>query len=275
MKIAIVYNHIERASSSIGLPKDWADRLNNFIDSYKRSSDINTADLFICSSGGSPHKRYEEKLKDIKYKLIVYYGTGWDIGAYQFAAYKILEYDFAIFVNANVSFVNNNWLVYFKNAFKKYGYGVYGASSSFEISPHIRTSCIASPPSLLISYPITARSRYDGCVFEHSPKNFSLWCMSKKINCFVVTSKNVTALLDSRRIINQFRSGDQSLCLISDRHIEIYNRADKREKITLSKLADGKIKSNFIENSKIKNYLSICRNKFYTCKNMLLEIIEK
>jgi len=269
MKIAIAYIWVERPSSRIALPDDWMNRLKKFVDSFTESEGINSADLFICSSGSPLSEKSLQILENIKYSSIEYYGSGWDIGAYQHMARYLISYDFTIFLNSNISFNTINWYKNFTEAFKKYGYGVYGASSSFEVSPHIRTSCIATPAKLLLDYPLAVKTRYEGCIFEHSPKNFSIWAKGQGYKVAIVTPTIVLDLQESRSYPNVFRRGDQSECFISDRHTQIYSLSNKVNKKRLEELADGVIRNDFRYLSKFRNNLTKAINLYYVFKNII------
>ena len=99
---------------------------------------------------------------------------------------------------------------------------ILGAASSFEISPHIRTSCIGGSPSIFTNYPFRVMSRYDACIFEHSPLNFTLWAKNLGYECFVIHQSSTIDLYNSRSHPNGFRNGDQTDMIVNDRHTKIY-----------------------------------------------------
>ncbi len=246
MNIAVIYNLVEKPTDNIPLPNDWTGIIKRFRDSYVRHQAGVSHDLFICSSGAALSASTMKFLDELDYKTIEYKGNGWDIGAYQYCARHLLAYDLVMLLNSQAFVVQDDWLSYFAVAYKKNGQGVYGASSSFEVAPHIRTSCFAVSPELLLHYPLQVRSRYDACVFEHSPSNFSLWALSQNLPVYVVMRSGAYKLFESRAGGDIFRRGSQSDLLVNDRHTIIYAKSFGEEKLLLERLADGEIKTDFI-----------------------------
>lgn len=276
VKIAVLYNLVEKPTDNIPLPENWGDIVGRFVHSYINFEAGFSHDLYVCSSGAPLSLSSQELLQGLNYRSIVYTGAGWDIGAYQYCARFLRSYDLVVCLNSQAYIAQDNWLKYFAEAYSNYGPGVYGASSSFEVSPHIRTSSFAFSPGLIIDYPLTIRCRYDACVFEHSPKSFSLWALSKNMPVYVVIRSGAHKLLQSRREDNIFRRGTQEDLLIRDRHSIIYDGVEEGARIQLEKLADGEVASNFVYLSKIDHFivryavLQRTRVIFSTLKSRLL-----
>ena len=93
MKVALVYNLVEKQSSKIALPPDWVKILERFVGSYKNYSPGYPHDFYICVTGGKISDNSKKIFKDIEYTELNYYGSGWDIGAYQFSSVFLMEYD--------------------------------------------------------------------------------------------------------------------------------------------------------------------------------------
>ena len=246
MKVAVVYNWVEKATDAVPMPEGWPDILRRFIESYRVFDAGYAHDLYICASGAPLTRHSTALLAGTHYRVLLYHGGGWDIGAYQHAAKHLLDYDFVVCLNSQAHIRKANWLRLFAEAFERFGAGVYGASSSFEISPHIRTSCIAFRPLLISEYPLDVRCRYDGVVFEHSPKNFSLWALEKGLPVCVVTQSGVDQLAESRNRPEVFRRGSQGELLIHDRHTIIYSNASSAERERLERKADGILNEPFV-----------------------------
>jgi hypothetical protein len=255
MKIAVVYNWVEKATDAAPLPQGWTDILRRFVESYRAFYAGYAHDLYICVSGASLTQHSMAILAGTHFKALRYNGGGWDIGAYQHAAKHLLDYDFVICLNSQAHVIKANWLLFFAQAFEKFGVGVYGASSSFETFPHIRTCCIAFPPRLILEYPLDARCRYDAELFEHSPRGFSPWAIEKGLPVCVVTQSGVDQLAESRNRPNIFRRGSQGELLIHDRHTIIYSSASPAEKEQLERKADGKLDEPFRFKGPIRHML--------------------
>lgn len=256
MKLALLYNVVEEPTDNIPLPENWGDIVRRFVQSYVNFEAGFSHHLYVCSSGAPLSSSSKKLLQGLNYKSFVYTGGGWDIGAYQYCARFLQSYDLVVCLNTQAYISQDNWLKHFAEAYSNYGPGVYGASSSFEVSPHIRTSSFAFSPRLIIDYPLTVRCRYDACVFEHSPKNFSLWALRNGYAVYVVIRSGAYKLLESRRGKNIFRRGTQEDLLIRDRHSIIYDGAEDSARLQLEKLADGEIGINFVYLSKIDRFIS-------------------
>lgn len=256
MKIAVLYNLVEKPTDNIPLPENWGNIVRRFVYSYSNFEAGFPHDLYVCSSGAPLSLSSRELLQGLNYRSFAYTGGGWDIGAYQYCARFLRSYDLVICLNSQAYIAQDNWLRYFAEAYGNHGPGIYGASSSFEVSPHIRTSSFAFPPKLIGDYPLTVRCRYDACIFEHSPENFSLWALSKNIPVYVVMRTGAYPLLESRRGENIFRRGTQENLLIRDRHSIIFDAADDGERIRLEKLADGEIDVNFVYLGRINHLIA-------------------
>lgn len=254
MKIAVLYNLVEKATDDVPLPNNWAEILMRFRDSYLKHSAGVQHDLFICASGAALSEHSKRLFEGMNYRSLKYLGKGWDIGAYQHCAKKLNNYDLVVFMNSQAFVVADRWLSYFTDAYAEYGPGIYGASSSFEVAPCVRTSAFAAPARLLLRYPLKVRTRYDACVFEHSPKNFSQWAIEQGLPVQVVMRSGTYQLADSRWGANIFRRGTQEDLIINDRHTLIYAQASDVDRKRLEQLADGMVPIDFIFQSRLKRF---------------------
>ena len=209
----------------------------------------------FCVSGAPLRQPSTAILAGTQFSPLRYNGGGWDIGAYQHSAKQLVDYDFVICLNSQAHIIKANWLLHFAQAFEKFGVGVYGASSSFECFPHIRTCCIAFPPHLILEYPLDVRCRYDAELFEHSSKGFSPWALEKGLPVCVVSQSGVDQLAESRNRPNIYRRGSQGDLLIHDRHTIIYGNASPAEKDLLERKADGKLDEPFRFKGPIRHML--------------------
>lgn len=246
MKIAVLYNIVERATDDVPLPDNWNEILKRFRDAYVAHEPGMSHDLFLCASGAPLSERSRGLFAELPYRELCYLGKGWDIGAYQHCASRLRDYDFVMFMNSQTFVTINGWLRHFVDAYAAHGPGIYGASSSFEVSPHIRTAAFGAPPRLLLEYPVKVRTRYDACVFEHSPVNFSQWALGRRLAVEVVMRSGVSPLGQSRQGANVFRRGNQEDLIVRDRHALVYDAASPIERERLECAADGKIPVDFV-----------------------------
>lgn len=246
MKTALLYNLVEQPTDGGYMPANWHEVVKRFARAY-RAFDAGCAhELYICTSGGSLSETSRMALDGLCYESFTYAGRGWDIGAYQWSASRLKGYNMLVCLNSQAHPARAGWLARIADAWDRHGPGIYGASSSFEGAPHVRTSCIATAPALLQTYPLIVRSRYDACVFEHSPRNFSLWAQDQGLPVYVVLASGAVTLENSRQGPEVFRKGGQSDLLVHDRHTLLYDAAGPAERRRLQALADGEMPTQFV-----------------------------
>ena len=87
-------------------------------------------------------------------------------------------------------------------------------------------------------YPYLIDSRLKCVHFESSRLNFSLWAIANMFPVILVTAREQCRIQHWRTPSNIFRRGDQTNCLVWDRHTDIYANASPEEKIVLERQAD-------------------------------------
>jgi hypothetical protein len=167
-----------------------------------------------------------------------YREPGWDNGTYQEMARRI-KCDLMICFNTLAYLWRPNWLEPIINAVQTNGPGVYGPTASFEKFPHLRSPCLGFHPDVIAGYPLNVNSRESCLEFEHGSNNFSLWAKQQGHPVKLVTESACYDLPEWRKPINGFRNGDQSNCLVWDRHTLLYAESAPEEKPRLERLADG------------------------------------
>jgi hypothetical protein len=103
----------------------------------------------------------------------------------------------------------------------------------------LRTPCIAFTPDVIRSYPLKVVDRATCCAFEHGPQNFSLWARESGFSSKLVTIDGEHDFQDWRKPDNIFRRGNQSNCLVRDRHPDVWDASGEDEKKAFSLQADG------------------------------------
>lgn len=197
--------------------------------------------LTIVSGGAEPDEYIRNLFKGIEVDFTNYMGTGWDIGAHQVITEQS-KADFVVCMNSTVYFHREGWLERMVGAYQQHGDGLYGPAGSFEVHPHIRAACYAYSPSLIRCYPYRVVNRADSFKFEsgtYDPDwNFTLWAKNKGYPVKMVTWDGVYDLPDWRKPENIFRRGDQTNCMVWDRHVDIFRGADYRLQTELSTRAN-------------------------------------
>lgn len=221
-----------------------------WVESYKRFVPKLEHDVIVYMSNGTPNELDYEIFKGVPVTFSSgYEGGGWDIGHFQHIA-KVCDHDLVVFMNSRSYLWREGWLEPFIEAAKRYGLdGLYGSMASYEScaipgtfpapNPHIRTSCFVTNPKILRRFPYVVDSREQSFKFESGEWNVSDWYGSQGFPVKMVTADGVYDRKDWRKPPNIFRRGDQSNCLIADRHTLIFSQAGEAERRMLSARADG------------------------------------
>lgn len=236
MKLAVLYVRVlvrVNPSAPMHFPYDKAH--TRFLETYKQFRPKTPHDLIVVNCG--QHDSFTP-FDDVVNTYLYYDGHGWDCGTYQ-AVVPALEYDLVLCLNTIAYFWRDGWLEPFAAAFEQHGPGVYGATGSYESHPHLRTPSIAVSPKLLREYPLLVTSRTACVQFESGPTNFTLWAENAGYPTMMVAADGVYKREDWRKPGNVFRRGDQSNCLIWDRHTLLWAEADTALKDRLTRAADG------------------------------------
>lgn len=233
MKISLVYlNVVGKATEDAPEPSYYAPFIERFCTTYRAYAPGISHELIIVDCGigygvGTAFGMGNRHLHN--------HGPGWDCGTYQRIA-KQLDCDMAVFMATPVYFWREGWLERLALAWSLFGPGLYGPMASYENQPHIRTSCIACAPELLSLWPERIDTHLQCSAFEQA---FSLKAITSGGKCKLVTWDGFYDVQDWRKPDNIFRRGDQSACLLWDRHVDIFRDASPEEKVRLANAADG------------------------------------
>lgn len=235
MKIVLLYLRIlKKFDLSFPEQKSYAQSSKRFLESYKIFKPSLPHSLIVVNCGSLQH---DGLFDGVATDYRNYNGGGYDCGTYQAIGSK-LECDLVVALNTHVHFWRSGWLEYFVEARTRFGPGVYGATASYEGYPHLRTPAIAFSPEIMKRYPCTIDTRNEAASFEAGPSNFSLWAHRNHIPCWLVTADGLYGIKQWRTPKNIFRRGTQRNCLIFDRHTDIYENANERERKLLEQTAD-------------------------------------
>lgn len=235
MKIAILYLKIARRIESYAIQTPYEVGHKRFFDAYLKFKPVIPHDLLIVRCGAT------EGPTDFD-AIATYYlrfdGWGSDCAAYQHVV-RVLDYDLVLCLNTLAYPWRLCWLEPFVAAIEMHGKGIYGATASFERHPHLRTPAIAFHPDVLRDYPFSTNNRSDSVEFESGPNSISAWSERNGYPTILVTANGRYYRQDWRKGENIFRRGDQSNCLVWDRHTDIYAAAGPEERAGLARAADG------------------------------------
>lgn len=240
MKVILLYLRIiKRHDYSHPVVKNYEESSLRFLETYKKFDAGFPHTLTVVNCGLGLDEDHDSLFDEIADNYVCYDGGGFDCGTYQDLGWQ-QECDLVVGLNTHTYFHRKDWLKPLAEAAQQCGPGVYGVTASFERYPHLRTPCIAFHPSVIRRYPYRVGDRQGAELFEAGPENFSLWAISQSYPCCLVTSEGeMLCKRDWRNARNIFRRGDQTNCLVWDRHTEVYEKSSKGYKAVLSKMADG------------------------------------
>lgn len=242
MKLALLYLRVlGRSDGDAKEPSHYSPYEERFARTFVQYKPRHQFDFIVCTCGSEPKNDFY----GLDHIRTQYIGPGWDIGAYQAVVPK-MDYDFVICCNSAVHFREYDWLDPLVSAFEKYGHGVYAPMGSYENHPHLRTPCIVISPSVFRRYPLRIACRDESQHFESGVGNIALWSISQNIPALMVTRKECLTVERWREPENIFMRGDQSNCLVWDRHNDMYHNADHNTKRLLEMVADGKAPRSII-----------------------------
>lgn len=236
--ITILYLRIiTRAEPGLPMPfpYEWGHR--RWLSTYKQFRPAIPHKVVVVNCGS--HSDFDAEFDEVAHHYNYYDGLGSDCGTFQ-AIGRTLESDLCVACNTLAYFWRPNWLEPIAEAFQKHGKGVYGITASFEGHPHLRTPCIAFAPEVMRKYPHICDTRNKAIDFESGRANFSLWAQDSGYQSLLVTADGaVHQQHDWRKPANIFRRGDQTNCLVWDRHTLVYAEAKEPERAKLAQAADA------------------------------------
>lgn len=250
MKITCLYLHVSAKSDPAAPdPSYYLPYSLRFARTFEEHPAGVDHELIVVSCGKPIGEDQMYLYRNITDRYECYEGPGWDLGAYQAIA-KTLDSDWVVCLATPVHIKREGWLKRFADVFTEYGDGLYGAMGSYENHPHIRTSSFAFKPEIMRQYPHLIDSREKCFGFEcgcdskgnllagHHSWCFTDWMIGQGKPVLMVTWDMVWPKDKWRVPPNIFRRGDQSNCLVQDRHNDIYQASDANVKAMLENLAD-------------------------------------
>lgn len=195
-------------------------------------------ELHVVCNGGGPGPAVRELFSGRQPIFHEHDNTGWDIGAYRRVAADA-DCDFMFFLNTFSHFRRAGWLRQLAVATEKFGPGLFAPSASFDIVPHLRTTAFLCPPELVRAWTGAIVRPGDRHQFEVGRRSLTALAGQRGQPAVLVTWDGFWRQPDWRKPPDIFRRGDQSNCLVYDRHHEIYEAASPAQKIRLGRVADG------------------------------------
>lgn len=227
MKTVLLYLHV--ASH----PGEFMDYSRRFMDTYRRFPGGADHELHIGNCNGPLTPEAVSIFSPEARSFHHYRGGGFDIGA-ELSIAQIIHCDFLVCACATTYFKRAGWMARMCDARKEIGDGMFGALSSYQVCPHLRTNFYGINPERLRQYPYAINSKEDSYRFEHREWNIVSWMASIGFGSWLVTWDGIWEMARWRTPPNLFRKGDQSNCLAYDRHTDIYDNSPPAARAALA-----------------------------------------
>jgi hypothetical protein len=214
MKIAVVY--------VLAQGDHYRNLAMRFIDSYQSHPPEAEHETIVVCQGELPTEEVQYLFQTLQNcRFVVHDNSGYDIGAFQFAA-RNSEADMMVFFGSTAYLKCVGWLRRMSEAFQAHGDTLYGTMGhrgipGTGIFPHIRTTGFWMSPALLRQYPRLIERPDQRYGFEHGESCLTTWVSSfGKIPWVVAYDGEYSwSMWDS--IPNGYHQGDQSNLLSGDR----------------------------------------------------------
>lgn len=237
-------------------PSTYKAAAKRFADTYKLFPSGYEHKLYLIDSNGGYTPEIAEFFEGIDYEIIKYHGFGWDIGAHQYAVHGMAPEDTIMCFSSWAHFRHEGWLKAFVRARDIHGEGLYGSTTSFEFTPHIRGTGFFISCGLLQVYPHGCNSREESFQFEYGPDSITKWCSREGLGVWLVTPQQTVPILESRTIDNIFRRGDQSNIWTYDKYTDLYEIANIDEKTALALKTDTLVEKKLSKPSSLTKFSS-------------------
>lgn len=232
LRIAIVY------ACPVDRDEQLERGMKRFIRTYTAYRPTIEHSLHVYFNGSSASQDDRELFEGIADEFHSHDNSGWDIGTFIRAA-RELPCDMLVCFGTYTYFTRSGWLERMAEAFRERGDGLYGASASYESTPHIRTAGFWCNPELVRAYPRRVRNYADRYEFEHGVRSITSLAASLGLGCWMVTWDGAYPKEQWRQPRDIYRRGDQSNALYFDRSFDMFEAFDPVLKDEYSALADG------------------------------------
>ena len=190
--------------------------------------------LILLDSNGGFTPEIARLFGGIKYDVIPYFGSGWDIGAQFYAALTMPPDDWIMGFSSWAHFRRRGWLSAFAEARDIHGDGLYASTISLENTPHVRGTGYFLRCGRFQRYPYGINSRAETFKWEWGPNSLTKWFIREGHGVWVVAPNGVLSFDEARTMDNGFRKGDQSNIWTFDKHTDLFEQADPAHKSALT-----------------------------------------
>lgn len=204
----------------------WFEYAVRFLESYHHCPPLMDHGTTVVCNGGPANFEAECFFASLPNCRVVHHdNSGFDIGAFQFAA-RSIPADMMVFFGASTYFTKPGWLARMVTTYQKHGNAQYGAMGNrgdraVSVWPHIRTTAFWMNPALMNAYPKKVTQPHERHPFEHGPECFTSWVTSQGLKSWVVTWHRELEWVNWDDDPNGFQRGDQSSLLAGDHICEL------------------------------------------------------
>jgi hypothetical protein len=212
--------------------------IQRFCDTWRKFPPGCDCDLIAVVNNSDATNELHEIFDGLPVHFIRYDGKGADVASWQLAS-KLNPGRFMVASTSRAYFHREYWLRRMVEARERFGPGLYSTGISSEGGLcHLCIRFIGIDTDIFNLYPHQIDSRDKGCFFEIGQGNpdgcFSDWAQNHGQAVVVYWSGEFDGKVYPR-IPNCFRNGDQSECLVFDRHTDEYRDATPEGKAWLEK----------------------------------------
>lgn len=216
----------------------FAPFIKRFCDTFKQFEPGADCEVWGMCCSGYISDEVELWFDGINAVFHKYPEDGCDIGSAQYAADMLKENAFMVNMTSRCYFHRPGWLKRLLEAREKHGDGMYSTFASWEGgTPHLGTRAYCLDSHTFQRYPHIIDTREKGQKFEVGEWCITSWFRQQSMPTMQVTWSGEQEQADWRKPDNIFRKGDQSNCLVFDRHTDLYQDADDVEKLRLNGIA--------------------------------------
>lgn len=228
--------------------RPFVDRFVKSLKDYDPGAEY-VLDVILNGGDADAQARAKESFVGLPAAFYTYPEGGMDVGSFLFEAKIVPVPSFLVCCNTRVYAHRDVWLARLVEAREAYGPGLYATAVSREGGRlHACCRCFGIDSDILKQYPHEITSRDQGQFFESGDGCLLTWMQERETpyeKTPLLVHFDGVCLFDADphaycwTAPDIYRRGDQSNCLVHDRHTDYYRDASPEEKARLSAMCFG------------------------------------
>jgi len=213
--------------------------VQRFCDTWREFDPGRSCSIAALTCNGDVDSSISKMFHDMPVDFHRYDGAGCDLGSAQKISHAF-DQTFMVNMTSRCYFWKSDWLrrlVIAREAIGPDLFGCYASRESGHLHLCTRAYCLDSDD--FKQYPVEIQSRNQGVFFECGDGCLLDWFEGRGRAAWVVGWSGIHEKADWFKISNRFRNGDQSDCLIFDKHTDIYRDAEGDFKTQLEEMANN------------------------------------